>query len=34
MATQTKQLRQNTYTTYRDPITGKWLVVKEQQQAA
>ena len=34
MATQTKQLRKNTYTTYRDPITGQWLVLKEEQQAA
>lgn len=34
MATQRKQLRQNPYVTYRDRITGQWLVIKPQQQAA
>jgi hypothetical protein len=34
MATQPKQLRQNPYVTYRDRITGQWVVIKPQQQAA
>ncbi len=34
MANQTKPLRQNPFMTYRDPDTGKWLVVKQQQQQA
>ena len=32
MTNQTKPLRQNPFMTYRDPDTGKWLVVKQQQQ--
>jgi hypothetical protein len=34
MATQPKQLRQNPYVTDRDRITGQWVVIKPQQQAA
>lgn len=34
MITPNKQLRQNPFTTYRDPMTGKWVVVKPQQPKA
>lgn len=35
MATPTqKQLRHNPYTTYRDPMTGRWIVIKPEQQKA
>ncbi len=27
----TKQLRQNPFEVYRDPLTGKWVVIKNQK---
>ncbi|WP_199314153.1 hypothetical protein [Leptolyngbya sp. FACHB-671] len=30
----TKSLQQNPFLTYRDPKTGRWLVVKPQQQVS
>jgi hypothetical protein len=33
MANNEKKLRQNPYTTYRDPQTGLWIVVKPDEGA-
>ncbi len=32
MASNNKKLRENPYTTYRDPVTGRWLVIRLNQQ--
>ncbi|MCT7973285.1 hypothetical protein [Laspinema olomoucense] len=31
VTTVTQQLRQNPYEVYRDPLTGKWIVIKNPQ---
>ncbi|WP_281362025.1 hypothetical protein [Oxynema aestuarii] len=32
MANSNRPLRQNPFTTYRDPVTGEWIVVKPNNE--
>lgn len=34
MVSNNKKLRENPYITYRDPVTGRWLVIKSNKQEA